>query len=339
MMDWNKGFSARYYLGLVDSVTWLDGGTAQLTGGTITKNYTSDLVESATIDLRERLTLGAETWIRVWLDARQNGDSAHVPVFTGLLSTPKRNLEGNVVSYSGECYSVLKPAADVLLDRGWYAEKGRNGAELVRELLSVGPAPVEIQNESPTLTEYIVAEDNETNLSMAWKILETIGWRLRINGYGQIQILPTSTDISASFDYLSNDSLELNVTDTQDWFDCPNIFRAVIGNFTATVTDDDPDSILSTATRGREVWMQETNPSLGDGETIEDYAKRRLIEEQSPSRTLSYDRRFSPNVEIGDLIYLSYPGHGINGTFMVTNQSIDLGYAAKTSEDVVIYEQ
>ncbi len=338
-MDWNKGFTARYYISILDPLTWLDRGTAQLTGGSITKNYTSDLVESATIDLRERLTTGAETWIRIWLDARQSGETVHTPVFTGLLSTPKRDLNGNVVSYSGECYSVLKPADDVLLDRGWYAEKGRNAAELVYDLLSVGPAPVEIQNESPTLTEYIVAEDGETNLSMAWKILGTIGWRLRITGNGHIQVLPTATDISATFDYISNDSIELTVTDTQDWFDCPNIFRAVIGNFTATVTDDDPDSFLSTATRGREVWAQETNPSLSDGETIEEYAKRRLTEMQSPSRTLSYDRRFSPDVEIGDLVYLSYPRQGINGTFMVTNQSIDLGYAAKTSEDVVIYEQ
>ena len=85
-----------------------------------------------------------------------------------------------------------KPAADVLLDRGWYAPAGVSGAVLVERLLG-GYAPIVSAENAPALTNAVVAEDGETKLSMAHKILKAINWRIRLYGDGLISIVPQAT--------------------------------------------------------------------------------------------------------------------------------------------------
>ena len=48
-MDYSKGFSAVYELAILDPVTWVETGTVEWTGGNITKDSTSSLIESAQI--------------------------------------------------------------------------------------------------------------------------------------------------------------------------------------------------------------------------------------------------------------------------------------------------
>lgn len=334
-MNYSKGFSASYHMTILDPVTFRDAQTVSIKGGSIDRS-TSELMESANIDLTE-VPGDGEEWVRVYLTVRQEGaEEERIPVFTGLLSVPERSLDGRRESYSAECYSVLKPAADILLQRGWYAPSGVNGAELAASLLSCGPAPVNASEHAPILASSIVSEDGETNLSMAEKILTAIGWRIRITGAGEIQICELAAEPTAVFDALENDSIEMQVTDTRDWFSCPNVFRAVQGDLVSIARDDEPDSSLSTIKRGREIWMEETDCSLGAGETLSDYALRRLKEEQSPARKLKYDRRYQPDVVPGDLVRIHYPGNSIDGIFRITSQSIELGYNAKTTEEAVM---
>ena len=51
-MEWNKGFSARYYYTVVDAASWRDMERHELTGGSVSKNTTS-LMESAGLDLTD----------------------------------------------------------------------------------------------------------------------------------------------------------------------------------------------------------------------------------------------------------------------------------------------
>lgn len=333
-MDYSKGFTASYDLTIVDPVSWRDLSHHRLTAGTITRN-TDLLMESADLDLTE-VPEDGEVWIRVWMNAAQEYSAeTRIPLFTGLTTAPERKLTGKRESYPVSCYSVLKPAADRLLPRGWYASKNENGAGLVKELLSVGAAPVTAAENSPALSSVIVAEDSETNLSMASKILTAIGWSLRISGRGEINIQPENTEVAVTFDAASFDIVEPSITDSNDWYSCPNVFRAVSGSDSAVAKDEDTESKYSIPSRGREIWMEETDCTPREGETLQTYAKRRLKEEQSPSRTISYDRRYVPDIYPGDRIRLNYPEEKIRGTFKIINQNITLGFAGKTSEEVI----
>ena len=333
-MEWANGFSARYYYTVVDAASWRDLRRYKLTGGSISKT-TDSLMESADLNLKDIPTEN-EIWIRVWLDARQKGDGAHEALFTGLLSIPGVEWDGTRHSYNAECYSVLKPAADILLPRGWFAAEGMSGAELAAGLLGVGAAPVVYDDNSPLLESSIVSESGENNLSMAQKIVSAIGWRIRISGRGEIRICPKGLEPDVNLDSLNNDIIEVEMSDQRDWFNCPNVFRATYQDITAVARDDDPDSPYSTVARGREIWKEDKTCNLNTNESIEQYVARRLKEEQSPARICNYSRRFVPDLYPGDAIRLHYPAQNIDGDFRIKSQQIDLGYAARTAEEVEI---
>ena len=332
-MDWSKGFSATYYMSIVDPVTWRDVDRIEIKGGEISRSE-SELVESADVDC-VRYGQSSERYVRIWLNTKQGGGrSSHTALFTGLATSPNRDINGTLTTNKVQCYSVLKPAKDVLLQRGWYAPAGMSGASIVKDLLSVIPAPVKIDGSAPNLAQAVIAENGESHLSMAWKVLNAINWRIRIEGDGTVVLCSQADSVSAIFDPLSNDVIEPQITVEYDWYGCPNVFRAVMDDISAVARDDDPDSPLSTVSRGREIWMEETDCDLNAGETISQYAHRRLKEEQSIAMKVSYDRRFIPSVRVGDLIGLRIPAHKITGTFIVESHTVEIGHGARTSEDV-----
>lgn len=331
-MNWERGFTAAYHACLVDPITWEDMEQFDIISGSISRTGTG-LRQSADIGCVD-YKHGTDKWLRIWMDVRQEGSAEHIALFTGLTSSPERQIDGTLHEITVQCYSVLKPAQDVLLPRGWFAAKGYIGAEIVDQLLSVGPAPIIVEPGSPRLSEYIIAENGETNLSMAEKILDAIGWRLRIEGDGAITVCPKAETESAEFSALRYDQIEPKVKVKEDWFNCPNVFRAVSDEATYTAYDNDPESILSTESRGREVWKEETSVKLNDGESLAAYAHRRLRELQAVSTEISYSRSYNPNVLVTDRIRLHYPAQNLSGIFVVNSQSIALDACATTAEEV-----
>lgn len=333
-MRWDKGFSSQSYMSLVDPVTWKDISRIEITGGSI-KLSDSGLRASAEIDCI-RYDQQTERYIRIWMDTKQQGSSGHEALFTGLATAPEREIDGNLEKNSLTCYSVLKPAQDVLLPLGFYAPVGIDGGQLVKQLLSPAiPAPISVTGQLPALSNYIIAEGNESRLSMAEKVLSAINGRIRISGLGQVEICPMASSLSLVFDPINNDVVEPQLKATNDWYDCPNVFRAVMDDTSAVARDDSLTSPLSTVNRGREVWVEERDCDLADNETLAEYANRRLKEEQRHYLSLSYERRFFPGVFPSDLIGLNYPAQKIVGSFYITEQSITLGYGAKISEEVI----
>lgn len=330
-MNWSKGFSSRYYVTFVDPVTWQDLETFNITGGSI--NVSEDnLRQTADLDC-VRYEEQGERWVRVWLDARQNDDSYHGALFTGLASSPSKSISGNYISNTLQCYSVLKPLDDVLLPRGWFASPG-NTENLIRTLLAVTPAPVVIDDTEPlpALSSTIIAEDGETYLSMLEVVLNAVNWRLQITGEGAVYISPIASAYSASFDAIDNDCLETEITVTNDWYSCPNVFRVIVGEMSAVARDESEDSMLSIPNRGREIWAEESNGNIYAGESLSAYASRRLSEEQMHDYEISYTRRYHPDVNVSDLVRIHYPGQEIDGIFYVASQTINLGYGASVSE-------
>jgi hypothetical protein len=336
-MDWAKGYTSRYSLHILDEMTWRD--IAELEMAECEIDCDADgMMQSAEISVPALYDDGTgdtarERWARVYMDVSQEGESARYALFTGLVSAPERNYKNGVVSYKMTCYSVLKPPNDIYLQRGYYAPVATSGAELIAQLLSTSPAPITAAGGSPQLKTAIVAEDDETALTMARKIADAIDWRIRIDGMGAVSIEPKPTDTVARFDALSADVITSEFTDTSDWYGCPNVFRAVMDGEVAVARDETSDR-LSIAARGREIWQQETDVELSDGETLAQYAQRKLAEAQKSARKLSYDRRYYDGVGVGDRVRISYPADGIDGVFEVTSQTIQAGTPCKVSEEV-----
>lgn len=332
MINYSNGISATYYAAKVNPQTWADAGEIQIIAGKITRKADSDLVESADITVSE--DIGTEAWIRVYMIAEQSGAKERVPLFTGIVSSPGRDINGTVETRTLECYSVLKVAADILLPIGWFAPARTNGGELIRILLSDLPCPVELDEGSPTIISSFVAGDNDSKLSVAQEIAEAINWQIKVNGDGSVRICPKPLTISGTFDNIDNDIIEVSVSDERDIFTVPNVLRVTLDGSAATARDDDPDSAYSTVNRGREIWKQEA-AKLAAGESLGEYALRRLKELQNPSRSLSYSRRFQPDVGVNDLVSIVYPKQNIGDVFRVLSQTITLSHGAKVKEEVI----
>lgn len=329
-MRWQDGYTATYYAEIVDQESWRGIRRIELEGGKINRIATG-LRESADLDCREPI---GEKYIRVWLDVRQGSGGAHVPLFTGLTSQPDIQWNGTKPERGLVCYSVLQAADDVGLLHGWYAPAGANAGVVIRNLLDATPAPVQIIGETPNLEQSIIAEDNETRATMVDKILLAIGWRMRILGDGTIQICKQADAPMIRFNPIDFDIIEPEVKVKDDWYRCPNVYTAQADDLVATVRDDSPNSPLSTVNRGRVITMFENNADLNDNESIGQYAWRRLKEEQAYAFSVDYNRRYIPDILVGDMVNLNYPIQGIVGNYKVLSQTIQLGYHGNTAEEV-----
>ena len=333
-MDWSKGFTASYYATVVDPTIWSDISRINISGGSVNRTDT-DVMETATLDCEYFDTM-RELWIRVYVEAKQNDESYRAPVFTGILTAPNHSISDGHITTSIDCQSVLKPAKDVLLDRGWYIPSGTNSGNIIRTLLSVTPAPITIADGSPEIEANIVAEDGETRLSMVEKILDSInGWSLKINGNGEIEFSEDNDLSVVTFDELSNDSIEPEISFENNWHECPNVLRVVSGDLVAIVKDDDPDSPLSIPARGREIWETETNSTISSSDSLGLFARERLKEKQRATYKISYKRRFEPRVRLYDVVELNYPRYNISGLYMIESQTINLSYGISISESAV----
>ena len=330
-MNWDKGFTATYYAAEVDKRTWHDIRRFEITGGKVSRTD-NGLRNSADLECIN-YDGSRETWVRVWMDTRQEGDSAHEALFTGLACAPDRDINGTLISNTVKCYSVLQPCEDVLLPRGWYAPAGTSAETILRDLLSTTPAPMVTEGNTPALAESIVAEEGENHLTMAEKILAAIGWRMQLQGDGTILIRPVANDPVVLFDPVKNDCIETKVSDSYDWYTAPNVFRAVTDTKTVTFRDES-EGPLSIPTRGREIWAEETSCKLNDGESLESYAERRLREKQQVSRVVGYTRRYTPGIYPSDIVELRYPQLDVMGSFYIKTQTISVKAGAPVSEEV-----
>lgn len=337
-MDYSQGYTSSFYMTLLDPITWTDTGRIELISGSISRTET-DLRQSADLTVRN-WDYDSDQWIRVYMVADSKNDLERTPLFTGIATSPSDSYEHKITTSSVQAYSVLKPAQDIVLQHGWFAKKNTNCEDLIRDLLSDIHAPIvfNYNGEVKRLEDDIIAEDSETEVSMVEKILYAVDWVMYIRGDGTIVIesdhssYNDTTDAIITMSSYENDVIETSFTINHDWFNCPNVLRATINEMTAIAKDEDPESPLSIQNRGREIWVTEDNVDLLDNETIAEYAMDKLREYQERSETVSYNRRYLPNVNVTNKVRLSYKE--LNGDFIVTSQNITLGHAAVTQEEI-----
>lgn len=324
-MDFSQGFRASYYATVLDPDTWLENGRIELIGGSVVRQI-DGLRQTASLEVTE-FEPDIEAWIRVYMDAYQNEDVQHEAIFTGLATVPKKERKEQQI----ECYSVLKPLADIILPRGWYVQAGTAINDALVKLLLDTPAPVDVRPDVTYLTDHIIAEDDDSELDIVTKLLDAAGWRMYIAGDGTIIIdyLPTSSIVTIGAK--EADVVEPNYTTEYDLFNCPNVVRITSGDAIAVARDDDPNSRLSTISRGREIVYVENDVDLSDSEGVAEYAQRVLKEKQEIEQTVSYTRRYIPEVNVTDIININY--EAIKGIYKIKRQTINLTYGGATAEE------
>lgn len=166
-------------------------------------------------------------------------------------------------------------------------------------------------------------------------LLATIGYfSMFPNGDGQFivkpYVLPASRPIVWEFLDGENCIYIPDFTNDVDLFSIPNRFIAVgqgdgdTAALVSTYTNTDPDSPYSTVSRGRTIVAVETGIEAADQTTLDNYARRRLVELTSPTQSIEIQHAYVPGLTVNDAVWFRSQTAGIDARHVVTKTVIPL---------------
>lgn len=320
MTDWMGGYTSQWEVREVDVDTWGDlGQVSGMRSISVSRDASDQLLETASIEFDGD---GFEwAWLRVYVIADQNGREKHA-ITTQLFERSSSSLEKGARTIKVDGRSVLQPAADRKMERGGFAAQGSDAAAYIGRLLrECTPAPVTVEG-SFTLSDDVVFDLGSTYLDAIYLLLDAANWCIKIGGDGTITVRPKPTEPQLELTMASAGLLMPGVSDDWSIIDIPNRYYAVTDDETAIAEVEDETSPIHRANRGRWVDMVDESPTLVDGEPLEAYARRRLREEATVTRSYSYTREWWPEVFPNDLVRATLARNGLDGELRVSKQQI-----------------
>lgn len=345
MIDWLSSMQQTYEYYTVDPTTWKDIKRIEnITRCSIDRDADAETLGSATIDMVDSI---GECYIRVYLVAIQNGVTYRYPLGTFLIQTPSWSFDGKTKDVSVDAYTPLIELKENLPPIGYSLLEEDNIMSVAYRLCrEYARAPVTETECSTTLHDDFVANTNDTWLTFISDLIANAKYVFDLDELGRIIFLPKQDTASLQPVWTYNDDnssiLYPDVTMDQDLYGIPNVVEVVYSNgnsyYHARVVNDNPNSPISTVSRGREIVYRETNPSLNGSPTqeqTEEYAEQLLRELSTLECTVTYSHGYCP-VRVNDCVRLNYTRAGLTGIkAKVIKQSIECGTSCKVEETAV----
>lgn len=344
-IDWTKSMTQTFKYYIVDPGTWKDDKEiTTVKSSTIKRDESSETLGSATIDVDDLL---GEDYIRVYLIANQNGVEEKVPLGTFLVQTPSSSFDGKVRSVSMDAYTPLLELKEKQPAIGYSVLKGENIMQLAYRLVRENArAPVIEALSDETLFDDFVAYTDDTWLTFVSDLIANAKYSFSLDELGRILFAPEQKIASLqpvwTYDDDNSSILYSDIDLDHDLYGIPNVVEVIYSNggnnYYARVVNDDPNSPLSTVSRGREIVYRVTDPDLiGDptSNQIQEYAENTLKNLSAVEYTVTYSHGYCP-VRVGDCVRLNYERAGITDVkAKVISQSISCESGCKVDETAV----
>ena len=344
-IDWTKSMKQTFKYYIVDPGTWKDDKEiTTVKSSSIKRDEDSETLGSATIDVDDLL---GEDYVRVYLIASQNGVEEKVPLGTFLVQTPSSSFDGKIRSVSMDAYTPLLELKEKQPPIGYSVLKDENIMELAYRLVRENArAPVVEAISDETLFDDFVAYTDDTYLSFVSDLIANAKYNFDIDELGRILFAPEQKIASLQPVWTYNDDnssiLYSDIDIDHDLYGIPNVVEVIYSNggnnYYARVVNDDPNSPLSTVSRGREIVYRVTDPDLiGDptSNQIQEYAENTLKNLSSVEYTVSYSHGYCP-VRVGDCVRLNYNRAGLTDIkAKVISQTITCESGCKVDETAV----
>ena len=344
-IDWTKSMKQTFKYYIVDPGTWKDDKEiTTVKSSSIKRDEDGETLGSATIDVDDLL---GEDYVRVYLIASQNGVEEKVPLGTFLVQTPSSSFDGKIRSVSMDAYTPLLELKEKQPPIGYSVLKDENIMELAYRLVRENArAPVVEAISDETLFDDFVAYTDDTYLSFVSDLIANAKYSFDIDELGRILFAPEQKIASLQPVWTYNDDnssiLYSDIDIDHDLYGIPNVVEVIYSNggnnYYAKVVNDDPNSPLSTVSRGREIVYRVTDPDLiGDptSNQIQEYAENTLKNLSSVEYTVSYSHGYCP-VRIGDCVRLNYNRAGLTDIkAKVISQTITCESGCKVDETAV----
>lgn len=308
-----------YYI--VDPETWMDVRKIDtVINCTISRDLEAETLGSASITIAE--TIG-ECYIRIYLIAIQNGFKQRFALGTYMVQTPCYSFDGKVRTITLDAYTPLIELKEKYPPLGYSIFKNDNILDRVYGLIiDQLRAPVVRATKDDKLNTNFTANIDDTWLTFAGDLLANADMRIDLDELGRVLFAPNQKIASLqpvwTFDVNNSSILYPDFDIQHDLYGVPNEVEVIYSNgvtsLSVVVTNDDPNSIVSTVSRGRKITRRINNPDIAgkpSDEYIKEYAKNALKELSSIVYTISFKHGYCP-VRIGDCIRLNYKSAGLN---------------------------
>ena len=345
MADWLSSMTQTFEYYMVDPNTWKDSKLIDnVISCTINRDAEAETLGSATIDIAESL---GECYIRVYLITIQNGLKEKYPLGTYLVQTPSSSFDGKIRDVSMDTYTPLLELKEGMPPLGYSVAKKENVMDMVYRLTREhARAPVITPNCTKKLFYDFVANTDDTWLSFLIDLMANAKYKFSLDEMGRILFAPDQDTASLQpvWTYTDDNSSILypDLTMDHDLYGIPNVVEVIYSSGTeqyyAKVENNDSNSPISIANRGREILYRETNPSIiGDptDNQINQYAEKLLRDLSTLEYRVSYSHGYCP-VRIGDCVRLNYSRAGLkNVKAKVISQTITCEPGCPVSETAV----
>lgn len=320
MADWLSSMQQTFEYYIVDPNTWKDVSLLQnVTSCTISRDSEADTLGSATIDVTDSV---GECYIRVYLITIQNGLKEKHPLGTFLVQTPSSSFNGKVRNVSMDAYTPLLELKENPPPLGYSILKGANiltnAYQIVRENMR---APVVPATSDKTLFSDFVANTSDKWVTFIRDLIGQAKYELVLDEMGRVLFAPKQELDSLqpvwTFDDSNSSILYPEIDINHDLYNVPNVVEVIYSNgrdcYYGKAVNDDPNSPVSTVSRGRTITHVDTNPGLTGDATeaqIQEYAEMLLRQKSTLKYTISYTHGYCP-VRLGDCVRLNYQRAGL----------------------------
>lgn len=335
-IDWTAGMGQAYEVVAVDAETWTEQtALANLVSCSITREN-SGLLVSANMEVDAAMSAG---YYRVYLIAEQGAEKERVALATVLCESDSISGNGKVLTRSVTGYGPLKELEDTLPPLGWACTDVETG---IRAVLGHVRAPWSVDGFDAIACAW-VAEESDTWLDVLESLCAIAGLHMEQDGYGRLHaaadvdasaLLPSYTFADDEGSILLPDlSVELNRADVPNRYEV--VYSTDSGYMCAYAENNDANNAVSIPSRGRTVTARETSPDVADGVTqteLDALAVSLLKSATATTRTQSYSHGFTPDVQVGSCVLLSYSRAGYEQKAIVVKQTIDCATGCTVEE-------
>ena len=359
MPDWTKSMRQTFEYYIVDPGTWKDLKKIDIVkSSTISRDAGAETLGSASFVVTDMLK---ECYVRTYLVTIQNGVEERHPLGTHLVQTPSSKFNGKIKDVALDAYTPLLELKDNQPSIGYYVPKGVNIMEQAYLLVRDNARAPVVKANCPGVTSVeFTADPSDTWLSyisdfIANQVYEDkstdTGSRITkyafdLDEYGRILFAPVQDVESMQhvWTYTDNNSsiLRPDISMEHDLYGIPNVVEVIYSDgpnhYYAIKSNDDPNSPISTVSRGRKIKRRVHNPAFPGVPTqgmIEEHALQLLRALSTLQGTISYTHGYCP-VRLNDCVMLNYSRAGLNNIkAKVINQTIQCVPGCQVTEKAI----
>ena len=345
MADWLSSMQQTFEYYIVDPKTWKDIELIDtVKSSTIQRDAEAETLGSATIDMTESV---GESYIRIYLITIQNGLRERHPLGTFLVQTPSLNFNGRLQNISVDAYTPLIELKESPPPLGYSILKNSNVMDFAYRLARERARAPVVQTECNTLLGMnFTASTDDTWLTFLSDLIANAKYNFALDEMGRILLSPYQDTASLQPVWTYNDDnssiLYPEISVDRDLYGIPNVVEVIHSNgagyYFVRAVNDDPNSVTSTVSRGREIIHRVNNPDLVGKPTesqVKDYANQLLRELSVLEYTVTYTHGYCP-VRRGDCVRLTYARAGItNIKAKVISQTIKCEPGCPVTEKAV----